>query len=124
MSTIPTATRNAVAELYRDLLDAATSPGTAVFETSGDSEVATCTLNDPCTGSASGGVITFNSITSDTDATGGVIDHVTYYDGDSTEVIQATIATDSSEELQIGNLTITAGSTVGFSSLTLTQPAS
>lgn len=124
MSTLATATRNAVAECIRDLLDAASTAGSAVFEESDDDEVATCPLSTPCAGSASSGTITFNSITSDTSATGGTIDHVSFKDGDSTEVIIGTIADTSSQELEIGNLVISPGSTVGISALTLTVPAS
>ena len=123
MATLAADTQDAVAELYRDLIDAATTAGNAVFRTSADAEIATCELSDPCTGSASSGVITFSSITSDTNATGGTIDYVGFEDGDANEVLRASIAVDSSEELQIGNLTISAGSTVGISSLTLTQTA-
>ena len=123
--TIPDVpTRNELAEKYQELLDNATADGYAMFETSGDVEVAKCTLSDPCAGSASAGVITFNAISSDTDADGGTIDHVSFYAGDATKICEATIATDSTQELQIGNLTITVGSTVGISSLTLTVPAS
>lgn len=122
MAYHPTATRNALAEWYRDLLDAATNAGNAVFQTSTPSQVAKCELSKPCAGSAASGVITFNAIESDTDADGGTIARVMFQDGDATDVIAASIATDTSKELQIGNLTITAHSTVGISSLTLTAP--
>jgi hypothetical protein len=122
MAYHPSDTRDALAEWYRDLIDAATAAGNAVFQTSTPSQVAKCELSQPCAGSASSGVITFNSITSDTNATGGVIARVMFQDGDATDVIAASIATDTSKEPQIGDLTIAPGSTVGISTLTLTAP--
>jgi len=124
MPTLETSTRNSILEKVRDLIDAGSSAGTLVFEASDDSEVATCTFSDPCAGSASSGTLTFSSITSDTNATGGTIDHVSVYDSDSNKILEFSIATDSSEDIQISTLSITAGDTVGVSSLSLTMPAS
>jgi hypothetical protein len=124
MSQLASDTRDAIAELIRDMLDADTSPGNAVFETSLSAEIATCPLSNPCAGDATSGTITFNTITSDTNANAGTIAWVSFYDGtpSASLVIKASIADDSSAELEIGNLVVTGGSTVGISSLSLTVP--
>ena len=54
--THPTAVRTAVADFVVDQLDEGTPPGTLVFQTSGDVEVATLTFSNP----AFGGVTVYN----------------------------------------------------------------
>jgi hypothetical protein len=117
MATYENDALNAVAECLLDLLDTASGPGTIVFEESDATAVATCTCSNPCyTGSAAAGVLSFDTITSGT-ATGNAIAKVSFYDSDSKKWWEATIATDTSQEIQIGNLQPSNGATVGIDSL-------
>lgn len=120
--TITTALANHFLEELRDKLDAATSAGNAIYEESNDTALATCPLSKPCAGSASSGSITFNSITSEDNASAGTADHLALKDGNGTEWIRLDVAEDSSEEVQISETTFTAGDTVGVSSLVLEMP--
>lgn len=123
MATLTTAARNAACNAIVDLVDAGAGAGTLQFETSGDVEVATLTFSDPAFGNAATGVATANSITSDTNATGGTMAQASFYDSDSTKVLEATVGT-SGAEINMSSLSVTAGDTVSVSSLTVTQPAS
>jgi hypothetical protein len=122
MPTLETATRNAACDAIVDLVDVS-GPGSLVFEASNDSDVATLVLSNPGFGDAATGVATANSITSDTSANTGTIDHVSLYDGASTKIMECTIATDASADFQISSLSVSNGDTVSCSSLTVTVPA-
>jgi hypothetical protein len=99
--------------------------GTIEFQTVGDSEVATVTFGATAFGASTTGVATANAIASDTSATGGTIEHSTWKKSDTTEMVETTVtATGGGGDITIPTLTIGAGSTVGISSLTWTQPAS
>lgn len=123
MATLTTAARNAACNAIVDLVDAGAGAGTLQFETSGDVEVATLTFSDPAFGNAATGVATASSITSDTNATGGTIAQASFYDSDSTKVLEATCGT-SGADINLSSLSVTAGDTVSVSSLTVTVPAS
>lgn len=123
MATLTTAARNAACNAIVDLVDAGAGAGTLQFETSGDVEVATLTFSDPAFGNAATGVATASSITSDTNATGGTIAQASFYDSDSTKVLEATCST-SGADINLSSLSVTAGDTVSVSSLTVTVPAS
>jgi len=124
MPTLETATRNAACDAIVDLIDGGVGAGTLQFETSGDVEVATLTFSDPAFGAAATGVATASAITSDTSATGGTVAQASIYDSASTKIMECTVATDSSQDIQLSSLTIGAGDTVSMSSLTVTVPAS
>ncbi len=125
MATLSTSARNAACDAIVDLIDSGStnSAGQIEFQTSANAEVATCAMSNPAFGSAASGTATANSITSDTSATGGTIDHVSIQDRDENEIMQCTIATDSSADFQISSLVISSGDTVGVSSLTVTVNA-
>lgn len=91
------------------------SPGTAV---------ATLTLSDPC-GTVSNGVLTFSSITSDTNATGNAspVAAATLQTSADTVCVHFAVAASGSDINLSGGLTIGAGDTVSCSSLTYTAPA-
>ena len=122
MATLENAARSAACDAVVDLIDVA-GPGTMVFETAADAEVATLTFSATAFGAAANGVATAASITSDTSAAGGVIEHCSFYSGTPTKILEATVAT-SNEEITISSLTVGAGDTVSCSSLTVTMPAS
>jgi len=123
MPTLETAARNAACNAVVDLIDAGAGAGTLVFETSGDVEVATLTFSDPAFGNAATGTATANSITSDTNATGGTVAQASAYDSDSNKVMEFTVGT-SGADINLSSLSIGSGDTVACSSLTVTAPAS
>ena len=116
---LATVGRNAAVEAVTDLLDS----GDIRFETSGNSEVATCTFGATAFGAPATGVCTANSIADDTSATGGVVDHAVLRKSDTTPVATATCGT-SATDFVLTSLTIGAGDTVSVTSLTMTMPAS
>ena len=114
-----TATRNALADLIDDRVNAGAGPGTLGFQTSGDVEVATLTFSDPAFGAASGGVITAGAITSDTNATGGTIAKARFKDSTGTEVLSCSVtATGGGGDIELNSVVVSAGQEVAVSSLT------
>lgn len=112
--------RTAIATAVRDAIDAGAGAGLLVFLTSGDVEVATLTLSDPC-GSVAGAVLTFGAITSDTSATGGTVAKFSVTTSDSTGVLYGSVST-SGADINLTSLAIGAGDTVQMTSLTYTAP--
>lgn len=86
--------------------------------------MATLTLSDPC-GTVSNGVLTFSSITSDTNATGNAsaVATATLQTSADTVCVHCAVAASGSDINLSGGLTIGAGDTVSCSSLTYTAPA-
>ena len=119
MATLESNARNAAANAVAGLMNS----GTAVFETSADAEVGTCTFGATAFGSASSGVATANAITKDSDAAGGTIEHVTLYTSAAAKVMECTCGT-SGAEFTIGSLAINAGDEIDITELKLTMPAS
>jgi len=91
------------------------SPGTVV---------ATLPMSATPFGAASGGTITANAITSDTNATGNAspVANATLDNG-ATPLVHCAVAASASDINMSGGLTIGAGDTVSCSSLTYTAPA-
>ena len=121
-TTHPEAFRNTVADLVDSTLSttaklvfrlsgSAASPGTAV---------ATLSMANPAFGAASAGVITANTITSDTNATGNAspVATATLETGAGTVIVHTTVAASGDAINLSGGLTIGAGDTVSCSSLT------
>jgi hypothetical protein len=120
----PTAVRTGIADFVVDQLDEGTPPGTLVFQTSGDVEVATLTLANPAFGAASNAVATAGSITSDTSATGGTIAKARLKNAAGTDkIICSVTATGGGGDITLSSVSISAGQTVSVSSLTYTAPA-
>ena len=122
--THPVAFRNTVADLVTSTLSTtaklkfrltgtAAAPGTAA---------ATLSCSNPVAPAASSGVLTFSSITSDTNATGNAspVATATLETGGGTIVVHCAVAASSSDINLSGGLTIGAGDTVSCSSLTYT----
>ena len=120
--THPTSVRNTVADAVVDLIDAGAGAGTIQFQTSGDVEVATLTYSDPAYGNAAAGTATANSITSDTNATGGTVAKSKHFDSNSTEVFATAVGT-SGSDINLSSLAVGAGDTVSMSSLTYSAPS-
>ncbi len=112
--------RNTIATAVRDAIDAGAGAGTLVFQTSGDVEVATLTLSDPC-GTVSGAVLTFSAITSDTTATGGTVAKFKITTSAPADVIFGAVGT-SGSDINLSSLSVAANDTVSVSSLTYTAP--
>lgn len=120
---LETSARNAACDAVVDLLDAGAAAGYCQFETSGDAEIATLPMSDPAFGAAAAGVATANSITSDTNATGGTIAQASFYDSNNVKRFEMTAGT-SGTEIIVSSTSVGAGDTVAMSALTVTCPAS
>lgn len=120
--THPTSVRNTIADAVVDLLDAGAGAGTIEFQTSGDVEVATLTYSDPAFGNAAAGTATANSITSDTNATGGTVAQSLHQDSNSNEVFSTAVGT-SGSDINLSSLSVGSGDTVSMSSLTYSAPS-
>lgn len=122
-TTLPTSTRDGICDYVVDLIDAGAGPGTLVFLTSGDVEVATLTFSSTAFGDSSSGTATANTITDDTSATGGLTTKAELRDSDNNVVLTCSVGT-SGEDINLTNNNIGVGVTVGLTSLTVTVPAS
>lgn len=124
-----TALRTTIATAVRDAIDGGAGAGKLVFRLSGTvsspgTAVATLTLSDPC-GTVSSGVLTFSSITSDTNATGNAspVAAATLQTSADSVQLHCAVAASGSDINMTGGLTIGAGDTVSCSSLTYTASA-
>lgn len=121
--TLETSARNAACNAIVDLVDAGSGAGTLEFQTSGGTEVATCTFSDPAFGNASTGVATASAITADSSATGGTTTKAVFKDSDGTAVLTCSVGT-SGADINLTNNVIAASESVSITSLTVTVPAS
>ena len=122
--THPTAVRTTLANTVVDLIDAGAGAGTLEMQTSGDVEVATLTFSTTAFGAASNGTATAAAITDDTNATGGTIAKARAKDSDTTEVFACSVTvTSGGGDIELSSVTISAGQTVGLTSLTYSAPS-
>lgn len=119
--THATATRNGLCNNVVDQLD----NGFVKFVTSGDVEVATCGFGATAfdaAGSAGGnsdGVATANSISDDTNATGGTIAKFELQTSSPTSIVFGSVTgSGGGGDIEISSTSITAGETVSVTSLT------
>lgn len=100
-------------------------PGSLLFETVGDAEVATmASVQNPAFGSASAGVITLLGVTlSDASATGGTTVQFSGRNGTPTKQWELTVGTGGTEII-ISSTVVTATDQVDLTALTITVPAS
>lgn len=100
-------------------------PGSIVLLSSANDIVATLTLAaTACGNTADNGVATFNSITSDTNAVGGVIAKGEVRNGlGETKLYFSVTVTGGGGDLTFNNVTVAAGQTVAISGLSYTAPA-
>lgn len=86
--------------------------------------LAELTLSDPSCAAASGGVLTFSSITSDTSANAtGTATWFRIVDSDTNFVLDGTVGT-SGADINFDSVSFVTGGTVAISSLTITDPNS
>jgi hypothetical protein len=123
--TLTAGARNAACDAVVDLIDvgSADANGDLVIMTSGDAEVATLACSNPAFGAAATGVATADTISDDTNATGGTAALFKFQNRDNAEVFRGSVGT-SGEDLNLSSVTIGAGDTVSVSSFTVTMPAS
>lgn len=109
-----TSLRNILADAVDTAIGAS---GFLEFRTSGDVEVATLALSATAAGAASTGTITFNSITSDTSATGGTVAKFALTTSVPADVVLGAVAV-SGSDIDMSSLTVGSGDTVSCSALT------
>lgn len=117
--THPTAVRDGVTNFVVDQLDEGSPPGTLVFQTSGDVEVATLTFSTPAFGASSSGTATAGAITADSSATGGTIAKARLKNAAGTDkIICSVTATGGGGDIELSSVIISPGQTVSMSTLT------
>lgn len=123
--THPTVTRTAIADTVVDAIDSGGGAGTLQFQTAGSVAVATLTFGATAFGAAVAGVATANAITSDTNAAGGTIAKA--LTRDSAAVAKgfacSVTATGGGGDIELNSVVVSAGQTVGLTSLTYTAPS-
>lgn len=120
---LTTAVRNALADQIDTLVNVS-GPGSLLFETSGDVEVATIVFQNPAFDSGASGVITLQGVTlSDTSATGGTTVQATGEDGASLNQWEVTVGTGGTEII-ISSTIVGATDQVDLTAFTITVPAS
>ena len=83
--------------------------------------LAVCPLTDPAAPGASGGVLTFSTITPDTTGVAGTATWFRVTDNSGDFVLDGTAGT-GSEDLVLNTVTITTNATVDVTSFTITAP--
>lgn len=110
-----TAARNGMANYIVDQLN----NGFIEFQTSADSEVATCGFAATAFGSASSGIATAGAITDDADAAGGTIAKAELQTSATTAVVLCSVTVaGGGGDIIISSLAIAPGETVSVTSLT------
>ncbi len=91
------------------------------FHTSGDAEVAKCTMNNPAFGASAAGVATMavGTDVEDTNTTAGTIEHAHLAKSDNTLMSEMTCGT-GAEEIVFSSLVFGTGETLQVTSLTVT----
>lgn len=105
-----------------DAITALANGGTLKFHTSAHGVVCSLPLSATAFAAASGGSAAANSITTAT-CSAGTVDHAHLCKSDGTEIMQLTVGT-SGAEINLSQLTYSAGDQIGMSSLSLSLPAS
>lgn len=121
---LETALRNFLADEI-DLNFNTVGPGSLLFETVADAEVATmASVQNPAFGAAAAGVITLLGVTlSDTSATGGTTVQFSGRNGTPTKQWELTVGTGGTEII-ISSTVVAATDQVDLTALTITVPAS
>ena len=119
------AVRTSLATAILTAIDADVGAGNLVYRTAGDVAVATLAFSAPA-GVVAGAVLTFNSISEDSDAAGNAspIAKATLEDnsGDIVCIANNVTLTGNGGDIELSSLTVANGDTVQTSSLTYTAP--
>lgn len=113
------AARNNLADAILALIDAGAGAGKLIFRTVGDVIVATLIFSNPA-GTVSGEILTFDAITSDTNAVGGTVAKATIEDDSGNAVVLTDNVQVSGGDLDLSSLVIGATDTVSCSALSYT----
>ena len=106
-----------------DAIAALHNSGTLEFQTSGGVEVATIGFAATAFGAAVAGVATANTLTPDSDATGGTTTQFVTKTSADAVILTGSVDT-SAADIIIDNTAVSAGVTVDLTSFTITVPAS
>jgi hypothetical protein len=119
--THPSAIRTILADTVVDSIDVG-GAGSLIFDTSGDVEVATLTFATPAFNAASGptAAITTDSITSDTDAAGGIVAKFRMTNGSAADAGFLGVVLTSGGDINLSSLDVGVGDTVSMSDLSYT----
>jgi hypothetical protein len=132
---LPTATRNALADLIDDLINGGasggliriydgTQPASANDAITTQTLLAELTFGDPAFGAASVGVITANSITGDSSANAtGTATWARIVDSNGTTIFDCDVGT-SGATINLNSVSLVTGAPVSITSFTITVPAS
>lgn len=122
--TLATSVRNLSVDAMTASLNSGTGDpsGDILFTTSSDVAVANLTLSNPAFGASVNGTATANTITPDTNATGGVTTRAQFRNRANTEQWRCNVGT-SGSDINLTSTTVPAGGTVQLTSITFTQPA-
>jgi len=113
--------RTGVADFVVDQLDEGTPPGTLIFDTSGDVEVATLFFATNAFGAAVSGLTTANTIVADASATGGTIAKAKLQNAAGSNKVHCSVtATGGGGDIELNSVVVSAGQEVSVSSLTYT----
>ena len=121
---LTTALRDVLADAIDADINAGAGTANLIFETVGDTAVATIALQNPAFGAAASGVITLEGVTlSDTSAAGGTTVQASIFDRTAAKVLEMTVGT-AATEIIISSTVIAATDQVDLTALTITVPAS
>lgn len=121
--TIPTATRNAIANAAVDLIDGGTGAGYIEIR-DGAVVLATCVMSDPAFGNAATGVAAASAISDEDSAVAsGTADNFKVYDSAATEIMSGDVGT-AAATMIMPSVNITIGEPVSVTSFSVTAPAS
>lgn len=119
--TLPTATRNTLADAIDTLVGTA---GVLVYMDD-TTDIASFSLDNPAFGAASTGTITLAAVSATTGITNGTVDKFEVRTSGATVIYSGTItATGGGGDITVDNTNITTGQTVNLTSHTFTIPAS
>jgi hypothetical protein len=123
--TLPTASRNALADAVDDLVNAGSGPGYIQIRAS-TTVLGRVTCSDPAFGNASVGVITLSGTPLSGTATGtGTADNFKMYDSADVERVGGTVSlSGNGGDLILDNTSIVSGQTITITAGTITMPGS
>lgn len=123
--TLETVMRNGIADAIDDLINTGAGVATLKFETSGDVEVATISLQDPAFGDAAAGLITLNGLPiSSAAATGGTVGKFSVYNKDAVKQFEGTVTvTGGGGDIELPALEVPVGAILQLISLAIQVPA-
>ncbi len=122
--THPSAIRSGIADHVLDQINEGVPPGTLEFQTSGGTEVATCTFANPAFSGASSGSALATAIVDDTSATGGLMAKAVFRNAAGTIKVTCSVTLDGGggDITFEDNINPLPGQTVHMDSLAYSAP--